>query len=212
MFTAQVENYIKQLIPDREKLFKEMEEYAREKHVPIMDLAGIETMLQFLRIKQPKKILEVGTAIGYSALRMAHTVPNTFVVTIERDDERIQVAKSFIEKSGLNKQVHLIEGDALEVEEQVKEFAPYDFLFIDAAKGQYKRFFELFSPYLGDRGIILVDNVLYKGYVCEEEIKNRRTRSLVKKIRHFNEWLMSLDDYDSVILPVGDGISISIKR
>lgn len=212
MLTEQVEDYIKQLIPGRQELFIEMEEYAREHKVPIMELIGIESMLQILRIKQPKKILEVGTAIGYSALRMAHALPDASVVTIERDDIRISAAKTFIEKSGLKKQIHLIEGDAFEVEDQVKQFAPYDCLFIDAAKGQYKRFFELFSPYLEDHGMIVVDNVLFKGYVCEEEITNRRTRSLVKKIRNFNKWLMSLGDYDSAILPVGDGIAISIKR
>lgn len=212
MWNEELQNYIEQLIPQRDELLTSMEDFAKIHHIPIMELTGIETMLQILRIHRPKTILEVGTAIGYSALRMVYALPKSVVVTIERDEERYSTAEKFIEKSGKQNSIQLIKGDALEVEEQIKAFAPFDALFIDAAKGQYRRFFELYSPYLGDNGIIVTDNVLFKGLVCESHIENRNTRSLVKKINEFNHWIMSHPQYDTTIIPVGDGVAISKKR
>jgi predicted O-methyltransferase YrrM len=205
-------SYIESLVPERNLLLSEMEGYAKEQNVPIMELAGIETMLQLLRIHQAKKILEVGTAIGYSALRMAEALPEASIVTIERDEERIQLAEEFIHRSPNQEQIILIKGDALEVEEIVREHAPFDAIFIDAAKGQYRKFFELYSSYLHQDGIIITDNVLFKGLVTETEIESKRTRSIVKKIDEFNRWLMNHPDYDSVILPVGDGVAISKRK
>lgn len=205
-------SYIESLIPKRNSLLTEMEEYAKEHNVPIMELAGIEAMLQLLRLHQSKKILEVGTAIGYSALRMAEALPEGKIVTIERDEERSQTAAEYISRSSHHHQITLIKGDALEVEDLVRGHAPFDAIFVDAAKGQYKKFFELYSKYLHEDGIIITDNVLFKGLVCEPEIESKRIRNLVKKIDDFNVWLMNHPDYDSVILPVGDGVAISKRR
>jgi predicted O-methyltransferase YrrM len=212
LLNNELHSYIEKLIPERDLLFTEMETYARENNVPIMELAGIEALLQFLRIQDSKKILEVGTAIGYSALRMAEALPNTMIVTIERDLERIQVAEQYLGRSKHGEQIQLIQGDALEVEELVSEHAPYNAIFVDAAKGQYKKFFEMYSNYLDDDGIIITDNVLFKGLVTESEIESKRIRNLVKKIDSFNQWLMNHPDYHTVILPVGDGIAISKKK
>lgn len=204
--------YIEGLIPNRQDLFNEMEMFAKENHIPIMELAGIEAMLQILRIQKPKQILEVGTAIGYSALRMADALSECKIVTIERDEERLGLAEKYIQRAGKERQIHIIRGDALEVESEVKDHAPYDAIFIDAAKGQYKRFFELYAQYLSEDGIIVTDNVLFKGLVCEKEIENKRIRNLVKKIDEFNHWLSNHPDYQTIILPVGDGVAISKKR
>ncbi|QVY60464.1 O-methyltransferase [Cytobacillus gottheilii] len=204
--------YIEKLTKERPPLLMEMEQYAEENGVPIMELVGIEALLQLLRIQQAKSILEVGTAIGYSALRMALALPESKIVTLERDEERIKLAGQYIQRSGREEQIIQLTGDALELEQEVKHHGPYDAIFIDAAKGQYQRFFEMYAPFLKDDGVIVTDNVLFKGLVCEDEIENKRIRSLVKKINLFNEWLMSHEDYDTVILPVGDGIAISKKR
>ncbi|AIM15698.1 MULTISPECIES: O-methyltransferase [Neobacillus] len=212
MLDEKLHFYIEGLIPQRNSLFMEMEAYAKEHNVPIMELAGIETMLQLLRIHRSQKILEVGTAIGYSALRMANTLKDAHIITIERDEKRIQLAKEFIQRSGLQSQITLIEGDALEVENLVERYAPFDAIFIDAAKGQYQKFFTIYSKYLNPDGMIITDNVLFKGLVAETNIESKRTRNLVKKIDEFNRWLMSHPDYDSIILPVGDGIAISRRR
>lgn len=204
--------YIESIIPARSELFEKMEEYAEKNGVPIMELAGIEAMLQLLRIQKPTSILEIGTAIGYSALRMAQAVPSCKIITIERDAERYELAKQYIQKAGKNEQISIIKGDALEVKAIIKEYAPFDAIFIDAAKGQYRKFFEIYSQYLSNDGMIITDNVLFKGLVCETDFENKRIRSLVKKINDFNIWLMNHPDYYSVILPVGDGVAITKKR
>jgi predicted O-methyltransferase YrrM len=212
LLNDKLHSYIEELIPGREPLFTEMENYAFENKVPIMELVGIEALLQFLRIQGSKKILEVGTAIGYSALRMAEALPNACIVTIERDLERIQAAEEYIGRSRHGEQIILIKGDALEVEELVREQAPYDTIFVDAAKGQYQKFFEMYSKYLSVDGVIITDNVLFKGLVTQSEIESKRIRNLVRKIDNFNHWLMNHPDYHTVILPVGDGIAISKKK
>jgi predicted O-methyltransferase YrrM len=212
LLNIKLHSYIEGLISERNPLLTEMETYARDHFVPIMELVGLETMLQILRIHRSKRILEVGTAIGYSALRMAEALNDAHIVTVERDVERFQLATDFIKRSKHNEQLTLIHGDALEVEDLVARHGPYDAIFIDAAKGQYKKFFEIYANYLAEDGIIITDNVLFKGLVCEPEIESKRTRNLVKKIDDFNHWLMGLPDYDSVILPVGDGVALSKRR
>lgn len=212
MMNDKLHAYIEEIIPERTRLLDKMEQYAKEHNVPIMELAGIEAMLQLLRIQKPKMILEVGTAIGYSALRMAFAVPESKIVTIERDAERYQLAEKYIEEAGKKEQIIIIKGDALEVEEDVEKHGRYDAIFIDAAKGQYQRFFEIYSRFLSDGGVIITDNVLFKGLVCEPDIENKRIRNMVRKIDVFNKWLMSHPEYHTVILPVGDGVAISKKR
>lgn len=214
MISKELTTYIESLIPKRSDLLLEMEEYAQIHHVPIMDLIGMEALLQILRLKKPKKILEIGTAIGYSAIRMAETVENITVYTIERDQERYVEAEKNIEKAHLTERIHIIKGDALESFEAVQPFGPFDALFIDAAKGQYKRFFELYSTLLSKDGLVLSDNVLFRGFVSqnEEEINQTRYRSMVKKLKNYNEWLVNHPNYQTTILPVGDGLAVSIKK
>jgi len=212
LLNEKLHSYIKGLISERNPLLTEMENYAHIHNVPIMEVEGIETMLQLLRIHGSQRILEVGTAIGYSALRMAYALPHTQIVTIERDHERIQLAEQYIQRSEHPNKITLIKGDALEVEDVIKEHGFFDAIFIDAAKGQYKKFFEIYSKYLKDDGMIITDNVLFKGLVAEPVIETKRIRNLVKKIDEFNHWLLSHPGYDTVILPVGDGIAISKRR
>ena len=211
---GKIETYLQSLIPERTGLLKEIEDYAEREHVPIMEPEGIEVLLQFLRIQRPQSILELGTAIGYSAIRMAETLPNVRIVTIERIEKRIQAAKANFAKSGSGDRITLIESDALEAFPNVKDHAPFDLIFVDAAKGQYRRFFELYEPLLKQDGIIITDNVLFKGLVAEdlETITPRRKRGLIKRIQNFNQWLLSHPKFDTVILPIGDGIAISKHR
>ncbi len=212
MLDERLQEYIDMLIPARSAILAEMEVYAEEHQVPIMEPAGIEAMLQILRIKKAEMILEIGTAIGYSALRMAYALPNAKIVTIERDEERLAKAKDYIEMAGKASQITTIYGDALETEEQVRNQGSFDAIFIDAAKGQYQRFFAIYTAYLKPGGIVVTDNVLFKGLVATQEATSKRTRNLVKKIDDFNKWLMNNPEYDTVILPVGDGVAISVKR
>ncbi|KAB7708690.1 SAM-dependent methyltransferase [Bacillus aerolatus] len=207
-----IHRYIESLIKDRPALLAEMEAFAQENGVPIMESAGIEAMLQIMRIQQPKRILEIGTAIGYSALRMAEALPDTEITTIERDEERYQQALDYIGRSGSGSRVTVLFGDALEVVAEAEEQGPYDAIFIDAAKGQYTKFFESYSGFLTQNGTVYTDNVLFKGYVAGVPVESKRIVNLVKKIQSYNEWLMNHAGYDTAIIPVGDGLAISRKR
>ncbi len=205
--------YIEKIIPTRSEQVLKMEQYAKEHNVPIMDLTGMETLLSYVRLKKPKRILEVGTAIGYSAIRMALACENAEIISIERDEERYNIAKDNVRSFHLESRITLLFGDANELQSQVENYAPYDFIFIDAAKGQYQNFFDHYSSMLSPDGIIVTDNVLFRGYVADESgLESRRLRSLVKKIRSFNEYMMQHPDYQSSILPVGDGMMVSIRN
>ena len=133
--------YIASFIPERDELLLEMERFAEENHVPIMQLAGIESLNQLLRIQNPKSILEIGTAIGYSAMRMAQALPDCQIVTIERDASRVQYAKQFIARSQVKDRIQVIEGDALEVE--MESIQPtFDAVLLMRQRGKYMKFFE----------------------------------------------------------------------
>lgn len=213
MISTDVQTYLETLIPKRSSLLNEMEQYAKEHRVPIMELIGIETMLHMLKLIQPKRIIEIGTAIGYSAIRMAEAVPQCDIVTIERDQTRIQIAKQFFQRAKLEERISILEGDALEMAETLEKHPKFDVLFIDAAKGQYQRFFELYSPLLTDSGVIISDNVLFKGFVANiEKTEQKRQKGIATKLSHYNEWLVKHPQYDTTILPIGDGIAISMKR
>lgn len=209
-----VQEYIESHLPKRPEKFEKLEAYALEHHVPIMEPYGMEVLLQWLRVQKPKRILEIGTAIGYSSSRIVDTLGDVEIVTIERHEGRYNEALQNIKELGYENNITCIYGDALEVGDEVKKHGMFDALFIDAAKGQYKRFMDLYSPLVVPGGIIYSDNILYKGYVATDETDDltRRQRALIRKIQGYNEWLCQHDDYQTVILPVGDGIAISVKN
>lgn len=202
-----------ELIKPRSEIFLEMEQYAKENHVPIMQLMGMESLLHLLSLQKPKTILELGTAIGYSAMRIATKLESVSIVTIERDMEKATLAKNYIEKAKLQNRIDVIIGDALEITEDLFGEKKFDAIFIDAAKGQYKRFFEKYAPLLNDGGVIYCDNLLLNG-LSELPINEvpRRKRTMVRNQHQFLEWLMNHPEYDTAFLPVGDGMLVSIKR
>ena len=204
--------YIASFISERDELLVEMENFAKQHHVPIMQLAGIESLNQLLRIQKPKAILEIGTAIGYSALRMAKALPDCQIVTIERDESRVQYAKEFIARSEAANRIQIIEGDALEVEME-KLPTTFDAVFIDAAKGQYMKFFEKYAPLVPSGGVLYIDNMYMHG-LSNLDIKEvpRRKRTMIRNLKTFSDWIMSHPDYTSAFFPVGDGLLICLKR
>lgn len=208
----QVENYLKSLVPKRTPFVMEMEAYAKEHQVPIMDLVGMESLLWQLKLIQPERILEVGAAIGYSAIRMAQELPNATIITIEREEVRYKQAVENIEKNELSDRIEVRFGDALDLAQILESEPLFDVLFIDAAKGQYQRFLDLYGKMIKPNGVVFSDNVLFRGLVAEDEIEEKRLRSIARKLRTYNEWLMQHPDYDTRILPVGDGLAISIKK
>ncbi|WP_404404030.1 O-methyltransferase [Jeotgalibacillus malaysiensis] len=208
-----VHQYIEQFFPPRSMIAEELTRFAEENDVPIMEPPGIETLLQLLRIQQPARVLEIGTAIGYSAIRMAEALPDVEIVSIERDAFRAQMANQFLEQSDYKDRIHLLEGDALEMSEAVAEFGKFDAVFIDAAKSQNIRFFELYEPFFSEDVCVYTDNVLFKGLVAEQNgTESRNVRQMLRKLDRFNQWIASHEGYHTVILPVGDGLSISKRK
>lgn len=204
--------YIASFIPERDELLMEMERFAEQNHVPIMQLAGIESLNQILRIQNPKSILEIGTAIGYSAIRMAQALPNCRIVTIERDVSRVQYAKEFIARSEMANRIQVIEGDALEVDMETLP-TTFDAVFIDAAKGQYMKFFEKYASLVPSGGVLYIDNMYMHG-LSDLDIKEvpRRKRTMIRNLKTFSDWIMAHPDYSSAFFPVGDGLLICLKR
>lgn len=204
--------YINSFIPDRDALLLEMEQFAAENHVPIMQLAGIESLNQLLRIQNPTSILEIGTAIGYSAMRMAQALPKTKIVTIERDETRVAHAREFIARSAVADRITVVEGDALDVDVEAIQ-STFDAVFIDAAKGQYQKFFEKYSPLVPSGGVLYIDNMYMHG-LSDLDIKEvpRRKRTMIRNLKTFSEWIMTHPDYTSAFFPVGDGLLICLKR
>ncbi|SER84407.1 O-methyltransferase [Psychrobacillus sp. OK032] len=207
------DDFLKDMIKPRSAIFMEMEQYAKENHVPIMQLVGMESLLQLLSLQKPTSILELGTAIGYSSMRMATKLTNATIVTVERDEQKAELAKSYIERANLHNRIQVIIGDALEISHEQLEGRTFDAIFIDAAKGQYKNFFEKYAPYLNDGGVIYCDNLLLNGLseLPMSEVP-RRKRTMVRNQHQFMEWLINHPDYDTAFLPVGDGMLVSIKR
>ncbi|MDT9756307.1 O-methyltransferase [Heyndrickxia coagulans] len=209
-----VEAYIEQLMRKNDPLFEEMASFANSEHIPIMDPIGMETLCQMLRIQKPESVLEIGTAIGYSALKMADALPNVKIVTIEREEERVAQANAYFARTPLSRRIRLLKGDALcgDVIQKARELGPYDAIFIDAAKGQYRKFFDSFTPFLREKGCVYTDNVLFKGLVVQDFIEKKQVSNLVRKIRSYNEWLMQHEQFITAIFPVGDGLAVSMKR
>lgn len=191
----------------------EMKQYAEEHDVPIIQEQGLELMLQLLRIKNPESILELGTAIGYSSLMMARHLPHTKIVSIERDETRYQEAVSYHKRADLQNQVSLIEADALEIKNESLPLLKYDVIFIDAAKAQYQKFFEKYEPLLKEDGMIISDNLIFHGHIFDHQQKqSRNLRQLVRKINRYNDWLAHHEAYDTLLLPIGDGVAVSLKK
>lgn len=204
--------YTNSFISERSDLLLEMEQFAEKNYVPIMQLPAIETLLQMLRIQQPKRILEVGSAIGYSAIRMAEAVPECHIITIERDEARIANAKDFIARSAVANRIELVEGDALEVDIASSHDA-FDAVFIDAAKGQYQKFFDKYSPLVKQGGILYIDNMYMHG-LSDLDMKDvpRRKRTMIRNLHHFADWVIQNEDYQSTFFPIGDGLLVCIKK
>ena len=191
-----------------EKLL-EMIKYALENDVPIMQNEGIAFLIMLLKVKKPMRILEIGSAIGFSSSIMALNSDAT-IDTIERDSKMICECKKNHQELGLCDKITLIEGDALNTIEIVKD-NKYDLIFIDAAKAQYIKFFEMYSPLLNEDGIILSDN-LYFHDLLFTEVNNRDLRQLVRKVGKYNEFLLHHPDFETHIFKIGDGVGVSTRK
>ena len=194
---------------NKEELEK-IKEKALDEHIPIiMDdtLAVIDKVLKEIK---PKKILEIGTAVGYSAMCFSEYLQEGGRIdTIERDEERIAQAKENIVKVGVQEKINIIEGDAVEILPNLNE--KYDMIFIDAAKGKYPFFLQESLRMLNENGIIFADNILYKGYVMSDYNKHKQ-RTAVRNLREYIEEVTNNPELETEILEVGDGLAITKKH
>ena len=188
---------------------EEMEKYAKEQNVPIMEKEGIEFLTKYIKDINIKSILEIGAAIGYSAIKMASISDDIKVTTIERDSFRYNEAVKNIEYNNLNDRINIILGDALEVNIE----GSYDLIFIDAAKAQSIKFFEKYSPLLKDNGTIITDNINFHGLTFSDNpAPTRNLRQLTRKIKTYLEFLENNKEYDSKYINIGDGVIVSKKK
>ena len=192
------------------ELILEMEEYASLKNIPIIEKDSIAFIMKYIKKNNIKNILEIGSAIGYSTILMASVAQDVTVTTIERDEARYMECLKNVKKCGFEKKINVVFQDALEVN---LTGVKYDMIFIDAAKGQYTKFFEKFQYFLKDSGTIITDNLKFHGYVGKsKEIESKNLRGLAEKIENYIEFLKNNKDFETNFYDVGDGLSVSVKK
>lgn len=187
----------------------DMEAYARENNIPIIEKDSITFIMKYIKLNNVKNILEIGSAIGYSSILMASVAPDIKITTIEKDQTRYLECLKNVKKCGLEKNIDVVFQDALDLNLS----GNYDLIFIDAAKGQNTKFFEKFSYFLSDKGVIITDNINFHGYVnSKKEIESKNLNSLVEKIRDYIEFLKSNNEYTTKFYDIGDGLAVSFKN
>ena len=205
-----IDSFLLGMMPDRCGILKEMEEYASENHVPIItrDIAGLLAVL--IKSANIKSILEVGTAIGYSAIHMGFCAGEGFsITTIERNEESAVKAAGYIKKAGMKENIKIITGDAEELLKAVP--GSFDMIFVDAAKGQYMEFMKDSIDKLKTGGLFVCDTVLFRGMVAERSLLIRRKITIVKRLKKFLSFISNCESLQTTIIPMGDGISICCK-
>ena len=186
---------------------KKIKEKALENHIPIIMDDTLEVIAKILTEKKPKRILEIGAAVGYSAMCFSkYLAEDGLIDTIERDEERIEEAKQNFKKVEVENKINLYEGDAVEILPTLNE--KYDVVFIDAAKGKYPFFLKEALRMLKQDGIIFADNILYKGYVMSDYNKHKQ-RTAVRNLREYIKETTENPNLETEILEVGDGLAIS---
>ena len=206
-----IEDYIRSITPPNNDYLIQMEEYAEEHHVPIIEPEVAQLLKVLLKSNRPKNILEIGTAIGYSALIMAGSTENsTRITTIERNEDMLVLARENILSSPFKDKIKILQGDAEEILPHLSE--SYDFIFLDAAKGQYLEFFNYCSSYLKPGGMIVSDNVLFKGMVASDKLVVKRKKTIVTRLRAFLQHINQLEGYTSCVMPLGDGVALTYKE
>jgi predicted O-methyltransferase YrrM len=206
-----IESFLRRTLKPLEGFLRTMEENARTLHIPVAFPESLSFLRVMIMIHKPLRILEVGTAIGLSASVMCLAGNERCKVdTIEIDDEMADMAEKNIRFLGLSERIHVIRGDAQEVLECLT--TPYDFVFLDAAKGQYMDYFVQCDRLLQSGGVLLSDNVLYKGLVASEEDVGHKHRTIAVRLKEYLQMLCSHEAYETTLLSVGDGLALSIKK
>lgn len=208
-FPAQ-KKYLDSFRRNESKLRNEMETFAIENKVPILDWHSADFIEKLIKINNPNRVLEIGTAIGYTTIRIAECLgKGSTIHTIEKSKDNIKIAKEYFNKSGVEKKIKLLEGDALSIMPQLNK--KYDFIFLDADKEDYKRLFDYSMILLRKGGVIVIDNLLWHGFTASAKVPSKYSKS-TRHIRDFNKIFMLQKNLDSMIIPIGDGIGLGVKK
>ena len=209
IFYPAQEKYISSFRKEQDDLTNEMQAFAKENNVPILSWQAAEFIEQLILMTNPKRVLEIGTAIAYTTIRIARNIKKKSIVhTIELSEDNIETAKEYIDQSGVGDRIKLIEGDALSVMPRLKK--KYDLIFLDADKEDYKRLFDYSMVLLKRGGIIVIDNLLWQGYAAASKVPVKYKES-TKHIREFNKIFIEQPNLSTSILPIGDGIGLGVK-
>lgn len=193
----------------KSELIEEMEEDAKINKVPIISKDSLSFLFMLIDLKKPKRILEIGTAIGYCAINLASFDCDLIVDSIERDEALYNKAKANVSKAKLEKRINLYLADALTIDNN--ELKSYDLIFIDGAKAQYEKFFNKFKSLLKEGGIIVSDNLLFHNLLFEENV-SKNVKGLTDKIKKYNLFLKENEEFKTYFFQVGDGIGVSIRK
>lgn len=204
-------DYITGVLPPSSGVLKELEEYADKRFIPIIQREVKCFLASLLEYKRPYRILEVGTAIGYSSIFFSqYLLPGGEIYTLEKDEKYAAIARQNIERAGKNDVIHLIEGSAEETIKTVNK--ELDMVFLDANKSQYRHYFDAVFPLLKPGGIIICDNILYKGMTATDKLLPRKHYAIVNHIRDFIDFLCSHPQLTTSVIPIGDGVSLSVRK
>ncbi len=213
VFSPEIEAYLRNLAPVRPPFMLEMEKYAMENYVSIIPPEVAQFLTFLVHLSQAREVLEIGTAIAYSTIWLAWAVAprDGHITTIEINDRRAKTALKNIREAGLEDRITLLKGHAVDIVPKLQD--TYDFIFIDAAKGQYGWFFEKLYPRLKPGGILVSDNVLAEGGVVtpDEELRHRQ-KTAVRRLRDYLEMITAHPNLETTVVPLSDGIAVSLKK
>ena len=207
----EIDEFIRKTIAREECIFKELEEYAAINHIPIIPPETAALLRIMVKIQRPARILEIGTAIGYSALIMAAASKGKFHIdTIEILEETASLAERNIQRSGFGSNIRVLRGDAFEILQCLT--TPYDMIFLDASKGQYPEYLPECLRLIREGGVILSDNVLYRGLVAQKGHVDHKHRTIAVRLGEYLDSLCKNPLLDTAIIPIGDGLAVSYRR
>jgi predicted O-methyltransferase YrrM len=211
-YPFELEKYLEELLPERDPLFTEMEELALQQTIPIITPAVGNFLAWLVFISQAKNILEIGTAIGYSTLWLAKAAEQTGgkITTIDMNLQRRKEALDYFARAGVSEQILSLAGDARKVLPSLA--ATYDLIFIDAAKGEYLEYLELVYPLIARGGVLVVDNVLFRGWVVPGANFEPKYQRMVTGLREFLQKLNQNPEFITSLLPLSDGVTVSWRR
>ncbi len=208
--TPVITEYIRSLIKENTGILKELEEQALKEYIPIISPEVAQLMRLLCELSGAEKLLEIGAAIGYSSILFSGFSENLSVTTIETDEERANRAQVNIRRSGNEKKISLLKGDALDVLDRLTDM--YDIIFVDAAKGQYNNFLPKCLKLLKKGGLLVSDNILYRGTVAEQGFIPRKHRTIIRNLKEYLETISNHPGLTTSVIPIGDGVAVSLKK